>query len=472
MATRPNIMLLQCEDVGRHFGCYGDAYARTPHIDALAAQATRYTNAFSHAPVCAPSRGGMVTGSYPYSIGNHLMRCTLRQPPRMFTHELRDAGYHVSWATKLDFNFDPTPGWCTDQDAWWQKPAPTRPFFVYRNFGLTHESRMFNPVPDWHGNDFPCPPEFRHRPEHAPVPPYLPDIPELRQQLATYYDAVSAIDFQIGECLRWLDATGQADNTIVILLSDHGRGLPREKRWCYDAGLHLPLIVRWPGQLPSNTINDELIAWVDIAPTLLHIAGVPAPNHYQGQCLLGPDRAPQREFVFAGRDRMDEIFDKQRVARDHRYHYVRNDAPGLPWAQKQWYMEQQPIMPVMRRMHAAGQLTGDAAIFFGKQKPVEELFDTHTDPDCLRNLATDPAHRPALLRLRAALARHLATVGDLGDTDERQLVARGLVTDKFAEYAERHERGQLPPEQQLGPQPIPMTLDDARPWLRQPDALA
>ena len=467
--SRPwNIMLLQCEDTGRHFGCYGDTYARTPNLDQLAAEGTRFTNAFSHAPVCAPSRGGMVTGCYPWTIGNHYMRCTLRTPPRCFTHELVDAGYHVSWPTKLDFNFEPMEGWCTNQDPWWEKPAPEEPFFVYENFALTHESRMFKEVPEWHGTAFPCPDDSRHDPEMAPVPPYLPDTPELRRQLATYYDAVSAIDHQIGERLRWLDENGMLDNTVVILLSDHGRGLPREKRWCYDAGIHLPLIIRWPGRLAAGAVADQLVAWVDIAPTILSLAGVPVPEHYQGQVFLGENKAPERRYVFAGRDRMDEVFDKQRCARDRRFHYIRNDAPGLPWAQRQWYMEQQPVMPVARKLHAEGKLSGDEAVFFAKDKPVEELYDAEADPHGLHNLADDPAHAEDLARMRGAVEGILARHGDMGATDESVWIEKGVLTDRLQEYRDRVPREPiLPPEQQIGPDPLPTTLEDARPWLRE-----
>lgn len=467
MTKKPlNFVFLQCEDIGRHLGCYGDDYAWTPNMDGLATEGTVFDQAISHAPVCAPSRGGMVTGCYPWSIGNHFMRCTRLNPPRNFTHELVDAGYHVSWPTKLDFNFDPTEGWCTNQEPWWQKPPPEEPFFVYRNFGISHESRMFKEVPSWHEHDFPCPEEARHDPAKAPLPPYFPDTPELRRQVATYYDGVSAIDHQIGRCLRWIDDHDLRENTVVILLSDHGRGLPREKRWCYEAGIHLPLIVRWPGMLEAGSRNGELVAWVDVAPTVLSLAGVRIPEHYQGQVFLGEDKASTRAYAFAGRDRMDEVFDKVRVARDKQYLYIRNDAPGLPWAQKQRYMEQQPIMPVMRQMWAEGKLTGDEAAFFRDHKPEEELFDVEADPHCLRNLADDPAHVETLARLRSALEGHLVEVGDLGDTDERIHIAQGLVTDKMAEYAQRLPRDELPRDQIMGPRPIPMTLEEAKPWLR------
>ncbi|MBC2603209.1 sulfatase family protein [Puniceicoccus vermicola] len=466
MSRSPNFLFLQLEDAGRHLGCYGDTAGKTPNMDRLASEGALYTNAFTHCPVCAPSRGGMVTGCYPWSIGNQFMRCDVLEPPRTFTHELVRAGYHVSWPTKLDFNFTPGEGWCSDQDFWWEKPAPEQPFFLYENFVHTHESRMFRELSHIHGKmPYFCPSECRHHPDEIPVPPYLPDTPELRWQLVRYYDALSANDYRIGQRLQWLEDQGLSDETIVILLSDHGRGLPREKRWCYDAGLHLPLVIRHPGEIAPGTTEDELVAWVDIAPTVLSLAGVAIPDHYQGQVFMGPDRAPERSHVFAGRDRMDSIYDMVRVARDHHYHYIRNDAPGLPYAQYQAYMEKQPIMPLMRDLHAKGQLKGDEAVFFQPEKPREELYDTQADPNQLNNLAKDPAHSEALQALRTALDQHLAETGDLSEIDEKVLADRGLVRDDVEALTQQNRVCPLPPEQQLGPVPIPATRSQAEPWL-------
>ncbi len=458
-ASRPNIMLLQGEDVGLHIGCYpGNDYSITPNLDRLAAEGTRFDNALSHAPVCAPSRGGMMTGCYPWSIGNHLMRCTLGNPPRCYTHELRDAGYHVSWPTKLDFNLEPTEGWCDDTDKWWEKDAPQQPFFVYENFGSTHESSMWREEKWQKDVTSVLTPEQFHDPAKAPVPPYFPDTPEMHEQLVKYYDSLTAIDYHIGQRLKWLDEQGLRENTIVIFLSDHGRGLPREKRWCYDAGLHLPLIIRWPGQLQPGTVSDDLVGWVDIAPTLCALAGAPIPEHYQGQVFLGDEKASPRDYVFAGRDRMDAVFDKVRACRDKRWHYIRNDAPELPYAQRQSYMEQQSIMPVMRQMHAQGKLAGDEAVFFQPGKPAEELYDAVNDPAMLNNLADDPAHAETLQRMRSALEQHLSEVGDLGETTEEVLIEQGIVTDRMPEYRQRY--GHLPKHHTIGPDPYPMTLRD------------
>lgn len=456
-----NILLLQGEDVGRHVGCYGDKAAFTPNLDKLASQGCRFTQAFSHAPVCAPSRGGMVTGRYPYSLGNHHMRCNLAQPPRTFTQELRDAGYHVNWHTKLDFNFTPQEGWRDEESAWHEKPAPPEPFFLYENFGVTHESRMFPHVPDALEDP---PPEAvglkPHDPETLEVPPHLTDCPEVRKQLAKYYNAYSVLDAQVGRRLQWLDDQGLADNTLVIFLSDHGRGLPREKRWCYEAGLHLPLIVRWPGQLNPGSVSHDLVAWVDIAPTLLSLADAEIPADYQGQIFLGDHAAPPRDYVFAGRDRMDEVFDRVRVARNQRWHYIRNFAPKLPWAQCQKYMEQQEIMGIMRAKWKAGDLKGDEAAFFADEKPSEELFDIQQDPECLHNLALDPAYLAPLQVMRNQLDAHLDAVNDLGALSEEALVAQDILTDSLPEYEER--RADCPVDRLVGSQPFPITLDEAR----------
>ncbi len=453
-----NILVLQGEDVGRHLGCYGDSYAQTPNLDQLAAEGMRFTNAFSHAPVCAPSRGGMMIGCYPWTKGNHHMRSTLSHPPRCYTHELRDAGRYVAWPSKLDFNFEPTEGWCDTQEPWHTQNAPKQPFFLYENFSHSHESAMFGDLrPNWH---HPLPPEAEglapHDPDQAQVPPHLIDCPESRKQVADYYDNFSVIDAQIGARLKWLDDQGLRDNTIVIFLSDHGRGLPREKRWCYDAGIHLPLIVRWPGTLEPGSVCDDLVAWVDVAPTLLALAGAPIPEHYQGQVFLGPDAAPPRECVFAGRDRMDEVFDYVRCVRDKQWHYIRNFAPELPWAQNQKYMEQQPIMPIMRKAWAEGRLEGANQLFFEDEKPIEELYDVEKDPDMIHNLAADPALAPVLEQMRTRLQGLTEEFGDLAQTSEEELVAQGLVEDRIEEYKERFEA--LPEEWQLGPQPLPTTL--------------
>lgn len=468
MPEQPNIILMVGEDSGRHLGCYGDRTAVTPNLDRFASEGCRYDNAYSTAPVCAPSRCTMVTGRYPQSIGTHLMRSKLLDPPRLFTQELRDAGYHVNWHTKLDFNFDPDEafadrgGWRDAHDDWRPKLAagdlPDQPWLCYVNFGISHESGMW-PVDDIEegrpkGARFnftagdPLGVPAVHDPAEVEVPPYLPDTPAVRKNIAQHADNVTEVDRQVGEVLDALDKSGQRDRTIVIFMVDHGRGLPREKRWCYRAGLHLPLIVRWPGQVEPGGVSDRLVSWIDLAPTLLSLTGTPIPESYEGRVFMGPDAAPEPSAVFAGRDRMDEAFDVQRAARDHRYHYTRNFFPQLPFAQRGWYMEYMPAMKELRRLAAAGELTGAAAAWMAETKPAEELFDVATDPHCVHNLADDPAHAQGKAKLSAELDQWMASTGDLGMVPERELIARGLIADQLDAY--RTRLAPLPPEQQLG----------------------
>jgi arylsulfatase A-like enzyme len=462
-----NFLLLIGEDTGRHLGCYGDAYARTPHLDALAADGCRYTHGFTHTPVCAPSRGGLVTSRYPYSLGNHLMRSKLVDPPRMFTHELRDAGYHVSWPTKLDFNFEPTAGWTDDTDAWWDRDAPPgqgKPFFAYRNVAWTHESGMWG-TKDW-GNDKTLDDLAAdmgitpHDPAQAPVPPYVPDTEPVRQNVARYYTALEMQDKQFGDCLAALDRWGVADDTVVIYLTDHGRGLPREKRWCYEAGIHLPLIIRAPGLTATGSVDDQLVNWVDIAPTVLSLAGIARPDAYQGQVFLGEDAAEPRDYCFAGRDRMDEQFDRVRACRDAKYLYLRNDFPQLPYMQRNRYMETIEATQELRRLRREDDLEGPPADFMAVNKPDEELYDCDADPHCVNNLAGDADYKDHLQRLRRALQQHLDAVGDHGQRPERELVDAGLIQDQIDEYRDRV--GPLPEPDRIIPEPTAFELHEAQ----------
>jgi N-sulfoglucosamine sulfohydrolase len=471
--ARPNIILLVGEDTGLTLGCYGDPDARTPNLDRLASQGMRYTHAFSTSPVCAPSRAGLVTSRYPWSLGTHLMRSVVLHPPRLFTHELRDAGYYVNWWTKTDFNFDPdtTPGgataWRDAQHDWTTELAhgtlPHKPFFLYWNLGVTHESTMWSHnFGSWAACDErkkltpTLPAELRSDPASVRVPPYLPDTPETRQCLAWYYDALAIQDQHVGRVLAALDQSPYAQNTIVIYLTDHGRGQPREKRWCYEAGVHLPLIVRMPGQTRGE-VSKTMVSWVDMAPTILSWAGIDAPEHYEGQVIGAGE---PRKYAFSGRDRMDEAFDHVRTVRDARWRYIRNSFPAIPYAVRNAYMERMDTVQVLRRLRAEGRLEGDAALFMTDRKPAEELYDCDADPANVRNLAADPTHAGTLARLRDALDEHLAAVGDLGTVPEQELIARGLIKDQLNDYRSRVEP--LPPEHRIGPERGPLDLLEAR----------
>jgi len=440
MTNRPNIMILMAEDTGRHQGCYDDPAAHTPAIDQLAADGKRYTHAFSNAPVCAPSRSAMMMGKTAFSQGSHHMRSTLLNHPIVFTELLREAGYYVNWANKTDFNFEPRASFADDRHEWFDDLAngklPDQPSLLYHNFAVSHESKMW---PDcWEENVAPyLDDNERIDPAKVHVPAYLPDEPEVRADLARYYESLIVQDKGVARALKALDDSGQRDNTIVFYYADHGRGLLREKRWMYEAGIHLPLIVRAPGLTDPGSVSNELISWLDLAPTILSLCNAKPIDGAQGRVFLGPEKAPPPEYVFAGRDRMDEVFDRVRTARSQQYLYIRNDFPQLPYASRQQYMEKQWTTQVTRRLFAEAKLSPEQSQWYAPEKPAEEFYDCDADPENVNNLAENPKYADAIAAHRQALGDFLERTGDLAQQPEQDLIDQGLVANRLPEYYER-----------------------------------
>ena len=437
---RPNIVWLVAEDMSPDLGCYGDPQAITPNLDKLANQGARFTRCFTHAPVCAPSRSGLITGRYPTSIGSHHMRSKLIAPPPTFTSLLRKAGYFVAWPGKTDFNFD-VPDDAFDSTADWTKKLPRQPFFAYKNFGASHESsiRMSDKFKTVTAQ---LKPSERHDPAKIMLPPFYPDTPEARRDLANYYDLVTAVDYEVGETLKYLEEQGVAENTVVFFFGDHGRGLPRYKRWVYESGIHAPLIVRLPGVIEPGSVRDDLVSFIDFAPTMLALANAEPPSAagLQGRIFLGPKAGPEPKYIFAARDRMDETYDRIRTARSRQFQYIRNFHPELPYAQRIAYMDEMPTMQAWRRHNSEGKLTGPQKLFFAETKSREELYDVEADPHEIRNLADLPEHQTRLKEMRAALDMWMEQTKDLGAVPEEELIKRGLVRDVLSSYDDRRKR--------------------------------
>jgi len=260
------------------------------------------------------------------------------------------------------------------------------------------------------------------------VPPYYPDTPAVREELARLYDNIADMDQQVGEILRQLDEDGLAERTIVFFWSDHGDGLPRAKRTLYDSGLKVPLMVRWPkgagGSLTPGSVSDELVSFVDLAPTVLAIAGVTVPTHMQGRVLLGPLAGKTPDLVYAARDRMDIEYDMVRSARDRRFLYLRNFVPELPYAGHVPYRNQSAIQQDWLRLHAEGGLSGPPTLWMRTERPPEELYDTLSDPHQVHDLAGEPAHRATLERMRRAVEDWMARCHDQGLIEEAEMIRR------------------------------------------------
>jgi uncharacterized sulfatase len=447
-AARPNILWITCEDICPNLGCYGDRDAYSPNLDALAKEAVRFTHAFSVAGVCAPSRSCLITGLYPSSLGSHWMRCKANLPAEVkcFTEYLREVGYYCSNNSKEDYNFTtPKSAWDeSSRQAHWRKRKPGQPFFSVFNILTTHESQIRAAEAAYQKHMAGLPPEAIHDPAKVAVPPFHPDTPLVRRDWARYHDLISAMDREASALLKQLADDKLADDTIVFFFSDHGVGLPRGKRWLYDTGMHVPLLVRFPAKWQKlapgkpGTATDRLVSFVDFGPTLLSLAGVKPPEVMQGVAFLGPYAGKERDYVYGIRDRMDERYDFTRAVRDRRYKYLRNYLPHLPWAQPINYMDEMPTTRELRRLSSEGKLQGAAALWMRPTKPPEELYDCEKDPHEIHNLADSDTHREVLERLRDAHTAWVNETRDLGFLTEAEIHARCKALPPF-ELARKRE---------------------------------
>jgi N-sulfoglucosamine sulfohydrolase len=446
MSERPNILWITTHDINPDLGCYdgiwpGAEYAHTPNLDQLASEGARYDTACATTPVCAPTRSAIITGMYPTAVGTMHMRSFAAPPPevRCFTEYLRAAGYYCTNSGFTDHQFQ-TPVTAYDdfgpQAHWRRRPRPEQPFFATFHGLITHESQIDLDDEAFARATSRLTPAQRHDPSAAPLPPYYPDTPIFRRAWARYADLITAMDYWAGDLLGQLDADGLAENTIVVFWSDHGAGFPRAKRYPYDSGLRVPLLVRWPGRIAAGSSRPEPVCTIDLAATMLAVAGLPLPEHLHARPLFdaaGEPAAP-RAYIFGHRDRMDEQEDTVRTARDGRFRYLRNYHPDRPALQHHEYADRTAAWKELRRLHfeeavqvAAGQAPDRLTPAQRRHllpRPPEELYDLLADPHEVQNLAEDPRYAADLRRLREALVAWQETYGDLGLLPEEELIAR------------------------------------------------
>ncbi|MES2739064.1 MAG: sulfatase-like hydrolase/transferase [Verrucomicrobiota bacterium] len=428
-ADRPNILWLTSEDNGPQYGCYGDSYATTPNIDALAAKGTRFKRCWSNAPVCAPARTCLISGRWAPADGAEHMRSAVALPEghQMYPQLLRSAGYYCSNNSKEDYNLDkPQKGkkdlvWDDSSGkAHWQNRPAGQPFFAVFNNTITHESQIRR-----------RPHTLIHDPAQAPLPPFHPDTPEVRHDWAQYYDNITLMDTKLGQHLAELEKAGLAEDTIIMHYGDHGPGMPRFKRWPYNSGLQVGLIMHFPEKwkhlapkgYSQGGVNEELVSFVDLTATLLSIAGVKPPDYFQGRAVCGEFAKPAPEFIHGFRGRMDERYDLVRSTTDGRYVYIRNYMPQLPYGQFLNYMFQQATTRVWKVKFDEGNLP-ELQTRFWKTKPAEELYDLESDPWETINLADSTAHAEIKNRLAQGQRQWLAQVRDLGFIPEGERLAQ------------------------------------------------
>ncbi|MHB1038292.1 MAG: sulfatase-like hydrolase/transferase [Pirellulales bacterium] len=430
-ARLPNILWITCEDICPNLGCYGDANAVTPNLDRLAAEGLRYRTVWSNAPVCAPARTTIISGVYPTATGAEHMRSMVPMPTfmQMYPQLLRQRGYYCTNNAKEDYNL-PKRGKVWDVSSGkghWKNRKPGQPFFAVFNIETSHESQIRS-----------RPHKLVHDPAKIRVPGYHPDTPEVRHDWTQYYDKITAMDARAGKLLAELTDAGLAEDTIVFFYGDNGCGMPRGKRWPYDSGLHVPMIVRIPAKFKHlapkdyqpGGATDRLVGFVDLAPTLLSLAGLQPPDWMQGHAIMGRFATPAPPYLFGFRGRMDERYDLVRSVRNDRYVYIRNYMPHLIYGQYLDYMFQTPTTRVWKKLYDEGKLKPPQT-FFWETKPAEELYDLATDRDEVKNLAGSPQHAAILQELRAAERKHAMEIRDVGFLSESEIHRRSAGTTPY-----------------------------------------
>lgn len=434
-AERPNILWLSAEDINAHFGCYGDPNAMTPNLDQLAREGVRYTNAYTAAGVCAPCRSTIITGMYQTSIGTMHMRSSAVLPDSIkpFPIYLRNSGYYCTNNSKTDYQFKaPKETWdeSSGKAHWKKRKESNKPFFAVFNFTGCHESGIAGDAKYKSVTKGLSPGERQDPAKLKTLPPYYPDTPRVREDWKRNYELITAMDAWVGNHITALKEAGEYENTIIVYWSDHGVGLPRAKRWLYDSGTRIPLIVRIPekfrtsGQGKPGTVDEQLISSIDFGNTALNLAGLPAPPLTQGRAFLGENLSPQRDYIFGARDRMDERYDIIRSVRDKRYRYIRNYEPLKPYFQYMNTPEKGATMKELRRVAKTGKMPPAMKLFMADRKPVEEFYDLQNDPHEINNLATDPKYKEQLEKFRKVHKQWIKETRDLGLIPEPEMVLR------------------------------------------------
>ncbi len=439
----PNILWITSEDNSPLLGCYGDAFATTPHLDQLASEGFLYTNAYANAPVCAPMRNTILTGVHACSNGNEQMRSNYAKSDlvRPYTEFLLEKGYYCTNNVKTDYNYADVKLediWddCS-REAHYKNRTEGQPFFAIFNFTTSHESSIHTWIPDS---------LLRHSPDEVFIPPYHPNTPEMRHDWAQYYDKVEDMDSKVGEVLKELEEAGLAENTIVFYYSDHGGVLGRSKRYLYETGTHVPMIIRIPKRykhlFPEKKTGSEvhrLVSFLDLAPTLLSIVGTEAPEYMQGNAFLGKYTREEPAHVYMFRDRMDERYDMSRSIVDRTFRYTRNFNSNRMYMQHLNYLWRAPSMQSWEDACRKGACNEVQARWFNT-KPVEELYDTENDPWEVNNLAEDPAYAHRLASMREALMQKGISILDAGFIPEAD---RNIRTGALAAY-DYMRKGQVP----------------------------
>lgn len=423
--SQPNILWIIVEDMSAHFSCYGEKQIKTPHVDQLAAEGIQFSKAFVTAPVCSAARSALITGMYQTSIGVHHhrsgrgpMKITLPENVVPVPELFKQAGYytcngefknHKKRIAKTDYNFTYPDSLYDGND--WSARKPGQPFFAQiqlKGGKIRHSKSFLKNVQKQLGGTTSA--------EGLTLPPYLPNDLVILEDWASYLDTVRYTDFEVGQILKRLEDEKLTENTYVFFITDHGISHVRAKQFCYEAGIHIPFVVRGPN-LNSGTIRDDLTAHIDMATTSLALAGIDVPENMEGRDLFDANRT-NPDYVVSARDRCDETVDYIRSVRSSKFKYIRNYLPKRPYLQPNTYKDNKPIQIKMRQLYAEGKLNPQQSLIMQTERPDEELYDLTQDPHELNNLVSNPDYSSELDKHRKMLAQWIAQTGDEGQNPE------------------------------------------------------
>lgn len=388
-AGPPNIVFLISDDhTAADLGCYGNTHVRTPNLDRLAREGVRFANCFVASPQCSPNRSAILTGCAPHTTSTSRLHTPMPPWEPTFLEALKDRGYFTGAFRKVHqgnpFNkrFDfYEAGKTAPFAAFFDRVPKGKPFFLHVGFTDPHRP---------YGKGAVTPP---HDPAKIRLPRFLPDSPAVREDLAMYHDFIARMDAECGELLRLLEERGLAGNTVVVFTGDNGMPFPGAKGTCYDPGLHVPLLVKWPGVTAAGAVREELISHVDLAPTWVEMAGGAPAAKMQGRSFAGLLRGgayQKREAVFSERNWHDN-FDPIRSVRTSRYKLIFNAAPHFPY-RPAWDLENSPTWKAYQELGKAGKLEPHHLRLLQPARPLVEMYDLKADPDEFHNIVDDPAH--------------------------------------------------------------------------------
>ncbi|XOV93711.1 MAG: sulfatase [Bacteroidota bacterium] len=419
----PNIVLITSEDNSKHYlSLFDENGVPTPNIESLTTNGIIFTRAFSNAPVCSVARSAIISGCYgPRTFSQYhrrLQHVPLPDSLQMFPYYLRKAGYYTTNNSKEDYNFiKGDEVWDeSSRDASWRNRQAGQPFFHISNFTISHESSLHFSEED-----------MKNKPTDTPldaftIQPNHPKTDIFRYTNAYYRDRIIEMDKKVGEVIDSLKADGLLDDTFIFYYGDHGGVLPGSKGYIYETGLHVPMVVHIPKHyedlvdLQPGTRNDAFVSFIDLAPTVLNLAGIEVPAAMDGKPFLGkgvtPESLSQRNTTFSYANRMDERYDMVRGVRKENFKYIRNYQPFNVDGSRNNYRYRQLAYREWLMLHDEGKLNEVEDAFFQFKAP-EALYDIEKDPFEINNLADDPEYLIKLKEMRSELNDWILGMPDL-----------------------------------------------------------